>query len=65
MFVLNIFDMKDKICSASRALIVDRLEILENWTTDYLILGHGNPSDLLTESESIIHITLDPSDDKT
>lgn len=62
---LNIFDIKNEICSASRDLLVDRLEISENWTIDYPMLGSGNPSDLLTESNSIVHITLDPSDNQT
>ena len=61
----NIFDIKDKICSASRDLIVDILNISENQTIDYPMLGNGNPSDILTDSESIMNITLDPSDDKT
>ena len=57
--------MKDEICSASRALIMDRLNISKNWTIYYPMLGNGNPSDLLTNLESIVHIALDPSDDKT
>lgn len=62
---LNIFYMKDAICSAVSNLIAERLDILENWMTDHLILGRGNPKDLLIDSELIVHMIQDPLDDRT
>ena len=62
---LNILDIKDAICFASRVLMIGILDILENWTTHYPMLGRGNPKDLLTNSELIMQMTQDPSDDKT
>ena len=57
--------MKDVICYSVRALIADNLDISKNWMIDFSMLGRGNPKDLLTESELIVHIIREPSDDKT
>ena len=62
---LNIFDMKDAIFSAFRALIANRLDILKNWTTDCPMLGRGNPKDLLKIFELVVHMIQESSDDMT
>jgi hypothetical protein len=45
--------------------MAERLENSENWVTGFPTLGMGKLQDLLTESESIMHIIWESSDDKT
>ena len=42
-----------------------RLDNSENWVIDYSTIEKGNPKDILIDYVLIVHMTREPSEDKT